>query len=196
MYWKFSVDAVRQTNYYLDNIGEVQFPPIVDVEREYNVRPGTNQPIVSVLANRNHLGTVLSLIEEKTGIKPMIYTNYASWLYLFGNWDQILNYPLWVANWRTAGEPYLPKPAVKYDLHQWTRLYRIAGYYRGVDANWFNGNEGDFEAYIDKYDKLWRPAPPPEEKVKVVTLETVKDGNTSIHLLEPGDSIKVSVDEV
>ena len=198
MYWRFVVDAVAQVEYYLEHIGEVQFPPIVDVERLFNTRPGTKtQPVVSVLANRNHLGTVLSELEKRTGIKPMIYTNYATWFYLFDNWRAILNYPLWVANWRAFGDPYMPKPAVNYDLHQYTNNYKVAGYYKGVDANWFNGNEAAFEQYVAKYEALWRPGtPPPSEKKTVVTLETLKSGDSHISLLEPGDFVKVEVSEI
>lgn len=198
LYWRFIYDAVKQAEYYCDHLGKVQFPPIVDVERYYNRKPGTTgTPLVSVQANRNHLKIVLDTIEEITGIKPMIYTNYATWYHLFANWAEITKYPVWVANWRAFGEPTLPKPATTYDVHQWTSSYKVETYPKGVDANWFNGNEAAFEKYIAEYEELWRPAPPPPPSgEKIVTLETLKGGDSHIYLLDPGDSVSVKVSEV
>jgi GH25 family lysozyme M1 (1,4-beta-N-acetylmuramidase) len=185
MYWKFANDAVRQVNHYLEHMGEVQFPPIFDVERIGNRKPGTNLPLVSVQANRNHLKVCLDHCEEKLGLKPMIYTNWATWRHLFADWDLILDYPLWVANWRLYGEPLLPVPAVNYVIHQFTSNYKVAGYYKGVDANWFNGSEAAFEKYIM-----------PEKKQFFVTVDVAKGGDSNLFLLGKGDSVKVEVQEL
>ena len=193
MYWKFNRDAKAQALFYLEHMGEVQFPPIVDFERYYNCADSSNtKPIVSVQANLNHLKIVLNILEEETGIKPMIYTNYASWNVLAGNSPMILEYPLWVASWRLYGEPYLPKPAVDYKLHQYTANYQIAGYYRGVDANKFNGNEAAFEQYVAQFTE--QPEAP--GKQWVVTTELLKGGDSNISLLNPGDPVVVKVSEV
>ena len=164
MYWRFQFDAVGQAEYYCDHLGEVQFPPIVDAERIFNVKPGTTSvPIVSQQANRNHLQIVLNVIENKTAMVPMIYTNFATWRALFGDWSVWDKYRLWVANWRTGHDPYLPVPAKKYTVHQFTSAYKVTGYSRGVDANWFNGNEEAFEAQLAKWAAMWHPpaTPPP-----------------------------------
>jgi lysozyme len=200
MYWKFAGDAGAQARFYVKHIGKVQFPPIVDVERYGNVKTGTSTvPIVSIQANRNHLKIVLNEIERLTGVKPMIYTNWASWKYLFGNWSLILDHPLWVANWRLTGSPTLPVPATKWYIHQYTSSYKIEGYYRGVDANWFNGNETAFEKYIQVYDELWNPPPPPPPVTtkSFASVEVMKGGNSSIYLLDqPGDYVKIQYNEV
>ena len=152
LYWRFIFEAVAQAKYYCSKLlehGAVQFPPIVDVERLYNVKEGTtDQVLVSVQANRNHLQIVLNVIEEELGVKPMIYTNYESWRVLMGNWDIWDEYELWVANWRTIGAPLLPLPAKAWKVHQWTNAYKVEGYTRGLDADWYNGNEGDFEIQL------------------------------------------------
>ena len=200
MYWRFQFDAVGQAEYYCKQMGEVQFPPIVDVERFYNVKAGTKStPIVSIQANRNHLMIVLSTIEETTGVKPMIYTNFATWRALFGDWDIIKEYEVWVANWRTGHQPYMPVPATEYVLHQFTAIYKVGDYYRGVDANWFNGNEAAFEVQLVEWDLLWNPAkppPPPADADQFVTLEITKNGNTELFLLNTGDSVVLKVEEI
>jgi GH25 family lysozyme M1 (1,4-beta-N-acetylmuramidase) len=193
VYWRFVIDAVKQAEHFVDSLGTVQFPPIVDVERVNNTKAGSKiHPIVSQSANVNHLRIVLNEIERLTGVKPMIYTNYASWYYLFGNHPMILDYELWVANWRSYGEPLLPKPATTWKVHQFTASYKVDGYTPGLDANWFNGNEAKFAAQLEVWDKLWNPGgPDPSENV--VTVEFVKDGTSEIQLLNPGDSLQIKV---
>ena len=176
LYWRFQFDAVGQAQYYVDHLGEVQFPPIVDVERYYNVKAGTkSDPIVSIQANRNHLQVVLNVIEDKTGLVPMIYTNYATWRALFGDWDIWDKHLLWVANWRTGHNPYLPFPQKRWLIHQFTNVYKVTGYLRGVDANWFNGNEATFEAQLAAWDKEWNPTapppPPPDPDMQPIYIE-------------------------
>ena len=202
MYWRFQFDAVVQAQYYCKQLGEVQFPPIVDVERYFNVKAGTKStPIVSVQSNRNHLMIVLDTIEEETGVKPMIYTNWATWNALFGNWDIITQYEVWVANWRTGHQPLLPAPAKLYKIHQFTAIYKVGNYYRGVDANWFNGNEAAFEAQLVEWDLAWNPVvtppppPPPTGKDTFVTVEVTKGGITNLFLLQTGDSVVLKVED-
>jgi GH25 family lysozyme M1 (1,4-beta-N-acetylmuramidase) len=196
MYWRFNADAVKQAEFFLENLGAVQFPPIVDVERINNTKKGSKtKPIVSVQANVNHLKVVLNVIEEKSGVRPMIYTNYASWNYLFGNHPMIQDHPLWVANWRKSGEPYLPKPAKDWELHQFTANYRVDGYPRGLDANWFNGDEEKFEDFVDYYSDKGDVG----EDDKVASFATVtikKKGTSSISVLLPGDEVIIKVEKL
>jgi GH25 family lysozyme M1 (1,4-beta-N-acetylmuramidase) len=199
LYWRFKYDAHEQAMFYLKHLGKVQFPPIVDVERINNVEYGTKTvPIVSIQANRNHLKVVLDTIEQETGMKPMIYTNWATWRHLFGDWDLIQEYPMWVANWRWSGEPLLPVPAVTYVLHQFTSQYKVIGYYRGVDANWFNGNEAEFERYIQTYDEMWNPPPPPPEGgTQFVSGEIIRaNGNSELFILNKGDQLCLKVEQL
>jgi lysozyme len=199
LYWRFRANAVEQAKFYLKHLGKVQFPPIVDVERTNNVKIGTKTvPIVSIQANRNHLKVVLDTIEQETGIKPMIYTNWATWRYLFGDWDLVNEYSLWVANWRSYGEPLLPVPAKEYILHQWTSVYKVVGYTRGLDANWFNGNEAEFERYIEAYDELWNPPPPPPDGgTMFVTGEIIRTSGTSeLFVMNEGDELRLKVEKL
>lgn len=202
LYWRFAFDAVKQAELYLEHLGEVQFPPIVDVERINNRREGGG-PLVSVQANVNHLRIVLDTIEEKTGLKPIIYTNWATWNEIFGNSTAFSDYKLWVANYGRS-TPWLPVPwqPENWLIWQWTSSYAIDGYSRGVDANWFKGNEGEFEAYIASVIAQWHPPAPPVEpppevppagEVFVVGSILHANGNEELFVLTEGDQFTLKV---
>jgi lysozyme len=196
-YWRFIHDAVKQAQFYCEHLGEVQFRPIIDVERINNRRSGGG-PLVSVQANINHLRIVLNTVEDITGVKPMIYTNWATWNELFGNTDVFAkeDYELWVANYgRTS--PWLPTGFNDWVLWQWTSAYQIDGYYRGVDANYFNGNEEAFESYIADIVKLWRPEIVPPAGEVIVTGSILRaNGNEDLFVLGKGDSIQLRVEQL
>lgn len=160
MYWRVIYDAVGQAEWYAKKIGKTDFPPIVDVERYLNRVYGTNTPLRPISTNRNHLRIVLNVIEEKTGRKPMIYTNFASWRCLMGDAEFINEYECWVASWGRY-PPYLPVPLKKWRIQQFTNVYKVEGYTRGVDANWFNGDEADFEKWLASMNGDTPPLPPP-----------------------------------
>ena len=158
MYWRVVYDAVKQAKWYVDNLGDTEFPPIVDVERINNVKYGTNVPLRSRQTNINHLTIVLNEIERLTGREPMIYTNAYSWSILTGNSGIINEREAWVANYGRL-IPYLPIPLKEWVLWQFTSSYKVAGYSKGVDGNWFNGSEADLAAWL----KSVSVKPPPVE---------------------------------
>ena len=163
MYWRVVYDAAKQAKHFVDTLGETEFPPIVDVERYNNVYYGTNRPLRSIGANVNHLRIVLNEIERLTDRKPMIYTNFGSWQTLTGSHSMVNEYEAWVASWgQNRIAPYMPVPLKEWKVWQWTNIYKVAGYYRGLDANWFNGNEADFAAWLESM-KPQPPPPPPEQ---------------------------------
>lgn len=155
-YWRVIYDAAGQAEHLVKSLGKTELPPIVDVERINNTVYGTNTPLRPISYNVNHLRIVLNEVERLSNRRPMIYTNYNSWQILMGNHPMINEYESWVANYGRA-TPYLPIPLKVWRLWQFTSTYQITGYSRGVDANWFNGNEADFEAWL----KSMQPPPPP-----------------------------------
>lgn len=199
IYWRFIYDAAEQAEYYCEKLGKVQLPPIVDVERYFN-RNSNGSPIVSVQANKNHLKVVLDTIENKLNFKPMIYTNWATWNEQFGNWDLIKDYDLWVANYGRPS-PWLPEPAENWVLWQFTNAYYIDGYSRGVDGNYFNGNEGEFEAQLQSWDEIWNPPPPPpppppSENTFVSGSILRVNGDEELFVLSEGDEIRLKVEKI
>jgi lysozyme len=158
MYWRVIYDAVGQAEHFCNSLGEVDLPPIVDVERYLNTVYGSNTPLRSIGTNRNHLRIVLNEVERLTDRRPMIYTNYASWRTLMGDAPFINEYECWIANYGRL-TPYLPIPLKEWKIWQFTNAYKVEGYYKGIDANWFNGNEAEFEAWY-KGTQVTPPAPP------------------------------------
>ena len=141
-------------------LGETEFPPMVDVERYLNTIYGTNTPLRPIGVNRGHLRIVLNEVERLSDRRPMIYTNFASWRTLMQDAPWINEYECWVANYgRTS--PYLPIPLKKWRLWQFTSTYKVEGYAKGVDANWFNGDEADFEKWLASMNGVTPPPPPP-----------------------------------
>lgn len=204
-YWDFKVDAVAQAKFYVKHLGVVRFRPIVDVER-YGNRKSTGGPLVSVQANINHLAIVLNTIEQLTGVQPMIYTNWATWNELFGNTKVFAKYEMWVANYGRP-TPFLPDGGwPKWTIWQWTSAWALEGYPRGLDANWFNGNEAAFEAYLLEMDKLWgrivEPPPPPPPPVDPPSADIIVvgsivrvNGNEELFVLGKGDTLTLRVEE-
>ena len=163
MYWRVIYDAAKSAAHFVDTLGDTELPPIVDMERYLNRIYGTNTPLRPISVNRNHFRIVLNEVERLSGRRPMIYTNFASWRTIMGDDPLIREYPLWVASWgRTV--PYLPMPATQWKIQQFTANYRVEGYYRGLDGNYFNGNEADFEAWLAAMQPKPPPPPPPPEQ--------------------------------
>ena len=160
MYWRVIYEPIKQAAHFVKTLGETELPPMVDVERYLNTIYGTGTPLRSIGYNRNHLRIVLNEVERLSDRKPMIYTNFASWRCLMADAPWINEYECWVANYgRTS--PYLPIPLKKWVLWQFTSSYKVIGYPRGIDGDWFNGNEGDFEAWLAAMQPEPPPPPPP-----------------------------------
>ena len=147
-YWRVTRGAEAQADYYREKSGITDFPPIIDVEKYFNLG------VYSRYTNAKKLRKCVERIKINFGVeRPLIYTSYWHWLELTGNAD-FTDCDVWVANYGVV-VPKIPKPWTKYKVWQYTKNYRLAGFTRGYDANWFNGNEGDLAEYTNK-----KPAKP------------------------------------
>jgi len=82
-------------------------PYVIDLESVTSVPP-------------NHKSNVLAFlqtIENNTGQKPVIYTNYDYWNTYMGDLDWSLDYLLWIANYTHRFGPLVPDP---WHPDQWT----------------------------------------------------------------------------
>ena len=151
-YWTTDVDPMAQAKYFFDHVGDdIDLLPVLDVEK-YG-----NQGKLSQAVAAQHVHDNLSEIEQLFGRQAMIYTNRDSWQVLTGNSPIIAAFKLWVASWTTAASPALPIGASEWTYWQYTNNYRVEGYSRGLDADRYNGNEGQFEEYV----KSLNGQPPP-----------------------------------
>ncbi|PWK79588.1 lysozyme [Mucilaginibacter oryzae] len=110
-------------------------PMVVDVERLYRVKPEKM---------REQLESFIKMIESRTGIKPIIYTNLKFYQdYLQGYFD---GYTLWIAHY------YQPKLLVSnstnWKFWQHSDKARVNGINHVVDFNIFKGDSTEFEKLL------------------------------------------------
>lgn len=107
-------------------------PPVVDIEvLSRNSLPNTAA----------ELKTFLSLLQNKYGVKPILYSGES-----FAN--EYLNgfaaYPLWLAEYNKDKIPQLPLDWKQWTFWQHTQNGRVAGVEGNVDLNRFNGTQAQF----------------------------------------------------
>lgn len=110
-------------------------PMVVDVERLYRVKPEKM---------REQLESFIKVIENQTGIKPIIYTNVKFYQdYLQGYFD---GYTLWIAHY------YQPQLLVSnktnWRFWQHSDKARVNGINHVVDFNVFKGDSTEFERLL------------------------------------------------
>ena len=142
-YWRANADPHVQAKWFYDHVGDdIDLLPKLDVEKYLN--EGELPPAVAAQSIHDTLLEIERLFERKA----MIYTNRDSWQVLTANSPIIAAFPLWVASWTAAANPVLPIGASEWVFWQYTNNYRVEGYSRGLDADRYNGNEGEFEKYV------------------------------------------------
>lgn len=152
MYWDAAIDPLKQAKYFFDHVGDdPELLPVWDIEKYGN--QGVLEPTTAAQQLNDGLQETARLFDRDV----MIYTSRDSWTVLTANSSIIAAYPLWVANWTSAAQPTLPVGASEWVFWQYTNQYQVVGYNRGLDANRFNGNEAQFEAYV----KSLNGQPPP-----------------------------------
>ena len=130
----------------------------------------------------------LDRVQERTGIKPVIYMS-ASPMNSY-NWGPVAqaDYGLWVANYGTNnGQPQegvFNRYPVKYwsfwALWQYTSVGRISGYDGNVDMNFFSGDQTAWDKYAQSTaapTPAPEPAPAPEDPYDIskLTNEQIAD---------------------
>lgn len=111
-------------------------------------------------------------LEDKTGRRPIFYTNLAGINYLRPpSW--LTDYPLWVANYGVSRPTFTAWK--DWTFWQWTdRLdgLKFGAQSRQIDGNYFNGTEADFAAFCGS-TPAQPPEPTPEETVKLIVTSKV-----------------------
>lgn len=157
-YWRVTKDAEAQADYYREKSGINDFPPIIDVEKYFNLGH------YSRYTNAKKLRKCVERIKINFEVKrPLIYTSASHWLELTGNAD-FTDCDVWVANYGRV-TPAMPKPWTVYKMWQYTDRYKLR-----YDANWFNGNEEALASYINRAP----PIKPPEVPYYLARILEVK----------------------
>ena len=139
-FFSLKTSATDQANFFLKNtlIRESDFPPVLDVE------PSDAQ-IGQIGGGEELLKRVrqwLTLVERRTGKRPILYINQMFVNKYMGHADDIKQrYNVWIARY---GEY---KPDVKLVYWQLTPEGRVDGITGPVDINVFNGFQGQFDEF-------------------------------------------------
>lgn len=122
-------NGLWQARFFLQNapMEAGDLPAVADIERLDGVSPA---------AMRKELKAFLKHVGEKTGTKPIIYTNLSFYVdYLAGYFE---GYPLWLANYHQAELPVNLK--TNWWFWQHSDIARVNGINHTVDFNAFKGD--------------------------------------------------------
>lgn len=85
-------------------------------------------------------------VEEKLGVKPIIYLSPSFATDVLRNDASLAPYPLWLAHYTAQPNPKVPGPWRTWVFWQWSETGTIDGITdTKVDMNWFNGSAADLD---------------------------------------------------
>ena len=131
-------DATTQANHFLQvtDISAGDLPPVIDIESTSNA---SDSAIVSGVQ------TWLDVVQQATGIVPMIYTAASFWnAHLNSSFG---SYPLWVANYGVSS-PKLPTGWSNWNFWQYSQSGSVNGISGNVDMDYFNGTLAQLNAFV------------------------------------------------
>ena len=129
-FFRASQNAQAQAELFLRTVRlePDDLPPVLDVE-------STDGMPASTIIGR--MTRWLDVVEQSTGRLPIIYTYPGFWEQL-GTLGHFSDYPVWIAHYTRAKEPWLPEDWDGWTFWQYTDKGRINGIDGDVDINWFN----------------------------------------------------------
>jgi lysozyme len=139
--------ALDQAAYFANAIGNQQeagdLPPVLDLEDTGGLAP----PDLVAWTR-----TFLTRLQDITGRIPMIYVSPNFWTNAMGDSHQFTGYPLWIARWTSASNPYpLPGGWSSWTFWQYTDVGSIPGINGAVDISRFNGDDAALAAFATSF---------------------------------------------
>jgi lysozyme len=141
-FYKYSHDPIAQAHYFLKNvtIESGDLPAVLDIENDKNTND-SDLPKTDVVRG---ISAWLAIVEQQTGIKPIIYTNLDYYKrYIAYNFP---NYKIWIANYNNMRGVKLPD-GKKWSIWQTGDKARCNGISEKIDFNIFNGSLDDLKAF-------------------------------------------------
>lgn len=143
-FFSFDSPAETQAQLYMETVGDLSgnLIPVVDIEfyGDKFSNPPEEEELVA------ELKTMLALLEEEYGVKPMVYTTYTFYYkYLDGEID---GYPLWIRN--VYFSPNLDMRG-EWTFWQYTDQAVFDGYSGAeehIDMNVFYGSLDELDEYV------------------------------------------------
>lgn len=127
-----------QANFFLQTVGieKGDLPPVVDIESLDGVSPEKM---------RKELNSFIIQIEQKTKVRPIIYTGLQFYrAHLMGFYE---GYDFWVAHYH---QPQLKLASSNWKFWQHSDRARVNGINHSVDFNVFNGDSSQFNQLLIK----------------------------------------------
>lgn len=128
-YYEVKADPVAQANYFLKHVDiESGLPPVLDIEEIQNKFKAPK--------HTSDLLIFLQVIEEETGLVPIIYTSFYFARDVIKTTEHFKKYPLWLA-WYTPSFDNVKVPAPWDDIKIWqlTDSAHVDGVEGKVDFN-------------------------------------------------------------
>lgn len=140
-YFLPQVDAEAQADNFLRTVKleKGDLPPVLDLEET----GGKSPEAVAAGAKK-----WMERVEQKTGVKPILYT-FPAFVRDDLPANRLREYPLWIAHLRITG-PTVPKGFSRWAFWQYTHSARIKGISGPVDKNYFHGSLEDLAALTIK----------------------------------------------
>lgn len=145
-YFRPSEDPVPQANLVLSKLKAAggltagDLPVVLDLETTGGASAST------IVKNMN---TWLSMVQQGTGRRPIIYTGSYFWDGSVLS-SQHTQYPLWTAHYTSASCPLVPNPWNKWHFWQYTSSGKVNGISGNADMNRFDGTLADLKDFINK----------------------------------------------
>lgn len=143
-FFSFDSPAETQAQLYIETVGDLsgRLIPVVDIEfyGDKFSNPPDEEEIV------DELKTMLVLLEEEYGVKPMVYTTYTFYYkYLDGEIDE---YPLWIRNVYFSPGMDLYNRWTFWQYTDQAVLNGYSGAEEHIDLNVFCGDLEELEEYV------------------------------------------------
>ena len=137
-------DPIEQANFFCETIGNLameDLPPVLDLEQDGYYRKRSKEGL------QRDILIWLIAVQNKTGKRPIIYTNY-TFAQLYLKHSSFAEYPLWIAHYTDADKPLVPSAWKDkgWTFWQCSSEKRIKN--TRVDWNRFKGSSQDFAAFI------------------------------------------------
>lgn len=150
-YYQPMLDPRAQAEHFIKTAGNSYKKYIVDLEATERVEGITQK-----------LHAFLERVQQLTARKPVIYTSAGYWNdFIHPKPTWVRDYELIVAHYTLAHQPLLPIGWRNWRIWQFSDYWNFVGCDELADANWFNGNPEQCEAWFGNASKPHSPPSTP-----------------------------------
>ena len=140
-FFRPSKDAIKQAEHFWNVVGNLEdddMPLVLDLEVDDGMPSST--------VEGKALDFLLK-VEALSGKRPIIYGGpyFLKDLTLA---ERFKDYPLWVAHYKSSGQPMIPSPWINYTFWQYSDKAQVLGIGNPCDINKYRGSLDDLKKFI------------------------------------------------